>query len=106
MTKTTIKVKGVSKAIKNLRADFKKELKVRKQVVLKGFLQDLREETPVDTGRARDGWYITKYDIRNDVEYVSMLNNGTSKRPGTHFIEKAVLKNSKVKPSGIIVRTK
>ena len=65
----------------------------------------LKDATPVDTGRARDGWYTTGDSIRNDVEYVDDLNQGTSKQAPVRFIEKTVLSQSGVKSEGVIVRS-
>lgn len=60
----------------------------------------LKIVTPVDTGKARSGWYNSKvkeldgYDgsiIVNDVEYISDLNNGHSKQAPKYFIEQVLL---------------
>ncbi|MDH5182272.1 MAG: hypothetical protein OEX12_00145 [Gammaproteobacteria bacterium] len=101
-----IKVSGVSETIRDIRQQMKREAEREKRKVLKALLQDIKEENPVDTGKSRNGWYILGNSIRNDVDYVEVLNNGTSTREGSRFVEKAVLKNRKVRPSGIIVRTK
>ena len=61
----------------------------------------LRRVTPVDTGRARRGWYNKKIRkhrqlidgfIVNDVEYISELNKGTSKQAPKYFIEQVLVK--------------
>jgi len=45
----------------------------------KEMLKRIKDRTPVDTGRARDGWYInTDGDIANPHEYVKYLEFGSS----------------------------
>lgn len=70
-------------------------------------LNRLKMATPVDTGAARDSWIATEKDgkiqISNDKEYISNLNAGSSNQAPAHFVEKAVLSVSNVKPNGIIV---
>ena len=66
----------------------------------------LRGATPVDTGRARDGWHLEKDKIVNDVEYISDLNQGTSRQAPAYFVEKTLLAQKGVRPSGTIVRSK
>jgi hypothetical protein len=89
----------------NLNKLFLKEANVIKQKTIQELLDTLRETTPVDTGRARDGWYFTGSSIRNDVEYIDELNQGTSRQAPAHFIEKAVLAQKGVIPLGVIVKT-
>lgn len=55
----------------------------------------LRAATPVDTGRARDGWTIEESPgpqthIRNDVPYVGRLNDGGSAQAPAGFVERAL----------------
>ena len=66
-----------------------------------GAVNTLREVTPVDTGRARDGWFKKRIfslygyvgeDIINNVEYVPILNRGTSKQAPSNFIERVLMK--------------
>jgi len=65
----------------------------------------LRAATPVDTGAARDGWRIDGKTIRNDVEYIDHLNQGSSKQAPSFFVEKTILAQVGVKPNGIVVRS-
>ncbi|WP_086464347.1 hypothetical protein [Oceanibaculum nanhaiense] len=53
-------------------------------------LQELRAATPVETGRARDGWHLTEAGIRNDVPYVGRLNAGSSRQAPAGFVEAAI----------------
>jgi hypothetical protein len=61
----------------------------------------LRVVTPVDTGNARYGWYSIKKktfafgqagEINNNVEYISILNNGHSRQAPKYFIEQVLFK--------------
>jgi len=69
-------------------------------------VEALKEATPVDTGNARDGWRYENGAIVNDVEYIDVLNKGTSKQAPAHFIERTLLAQEGVSPSGTIVRSK
>lgn len=53
-------------------------------------LQELRAATPVETGRARDGWRRDATGIRNDVPYVGRLNAGSSRQAPAGFVEAAI----------------
>jgi hypothetical protein len=68
----------------------------------------LRIVTPVDTGKARSGWKSRKYfnknkfsegSIINDVEYISILNNGHSRQAPKFFIEQVLTKIGILIPS-------
>jgi putative heme iron utilization protein len=61
----------------------------------------LRQVTPVDTGKARSGWYNEKYkdsngyldaSIINEVEYIDRLNKGHSKQAPRYFIEQVLVR--------------
>jgi hypothetical protein len=69
-------------------------------------IKALRETTPVDTGEARDGWYIDeKGNLVNEVDHISKLNDGHSKQAPAFFIEQTLLTRKGVRPSGTIVRS-
>lgn len=53
-------------------------------------LGELRAATPVETGRARDGWHLTEAAIRNEVPYVGRLNAGSSRQAPAGFVEAAI----------------
>ena len=68
----------------------------------------LKIVTPVDTGKARAGWYNEKVleldgtiggSIINDVEYISILNNGHSKQAPKYFIEQVLVKIGLLTPN-------
>jgi len=92
-------------------------------------LNDLKEVTPVDTGRARSSWLLTatpgqfanalidnsailpppskrkvdKLYITNGVDYIEDLNSGSSQQAGARFIETTVLKRYNV--NGVLFET-
>jgi hypothetical protein len=67
---------------------------------------NLMLNTPVDTGRARDGWKTQQTSngviISNDVEYIGALNEGHSQQAPPYFIERTAVQYGK--PVGAIVR--
>ncbi|MAJ22780.1 MAG: hypothetical protein CBC24_02855 [Candidatus Pelagibacter sp. TMED64] len=112
---TTINLRSaVSDLKKNINTNIEKELRAR---ALKAFA-DVKLMTPVDTGQARNSWYIgytEKYFkgkegsssniqiltpknkpqeiiVTNGVTYIQFLNNGHSKQAPTKFIESAFKK--------------
>jgi len=86
----------------------KKEIEEKANIIAKNKLNkivsDLKEATPVDTGFARDHWKLDKNSISNTTEYIQYLNQGTSKQAPEYFIEKTLLAQPGVRPSGTIVR--
>jgi hypothetical protein len=89
----------------NLNKLISKEVSIIKEKKIQKLLSELKQATPVDTGKARDGWYFTGSSIRNDIEYIDELNQGTSKQAPAYFIEKTVLAQTGIKPLGVIVKT-
>jgi hypothetical protein len=87
----------------NLKKELNEQANLAKDIIVKKLIKDLKEETPVDSGAARDGWKYTGRSIMNDVPYIDDLNRGTSKQAPSYFIEKTLLKSLAVKPNGIIV---
>ncbi len=53
------------------------------------FYNIVREMTPVRTGRLRDGWQKEGLDVTNDVEYLSYVNDGTTRQLPQRFVERA-----------------
>lgn len=97
-----IKVKGIP----DLTKLFKEQLKAQKPVVLNKLVKDLKDATPVDTGEARDGWHLdAQGNIVNNVEHLEFLNAGTSQQAPAHFIERTLLAQKGIHPSGTIVRS-
>ncbi len=101
----SVKIRG----IKNLNKDFEKKIKENleniKDIRVKEIVSSLQDATPVDTGNARAGWHYENSAIVNDVEYIDILNQGTSKQAPSNFIEKTLLAQKNVLPNGVIVKT-
>jgi len=93
----------------SLKIDIKKmviaEANKKKKSIINNLVNKLKDATPVDTGKARDGWYADGDKIKNDVEYINYLNQGSSMQAPTHFIEKTLISNG-AKPEGTIVSSK
>ena len=117
-SKMTITVINLRSSINNLQRDIDKE--VEKQLRAKSLkaFADVKLMTPVDTGQARNSWYIgytekyfdgeagsrsnitilTPKDkpqeiiVTNGVTYIQFLNNGHSQQAPIKFIESAFKK--------------
>lgn len=113
----TITVINLNSSINNLKKDVDKEIeKQLRAKSLKAFA-DVKLMTPVDTGQARNSWYIgytekyfdgegsssnitilTPKDkpheiiVTNGVTYIQFLNNGHSQQAPIKFIESAFRK--------------
>jgi hypothetical protein len=87
----------------NLKKEINEQTNLAKDIIIKKLIKDLKEETPVDTGAARDGWKYTGKSIVNEIPYIDDLNKGTSKQAPSYFIEKTLLKSLAVRPNGTIV---
>ena len=90
----------------NLSKILKTEADKHVQRVKARIVSNLRENTPVDTGAARDGWRVTDKGITNDVPYISDLNKGSSQQAPSNFIEQTVLNEKDVRVVGAIVQQK
>lgn len=71
-------------------------------------LNTLQIVTPVDTGKARAGWKLTKLKnkeklvegiLENPVDYISELNKGHSRQAPRYFIEQVLSKIGLLTPS-------
>lgn len=98
-----LKIKGIDKEI----AKLKREVDAKRKTILieelSKVLIQLKANTPVDTGEARDGWFIDDDSIKNDVPHIVNLNKGSSKQAPSFFIEKTILSNRELSAVGIIV---
>jgi hypothetical protein len=90
----------------NLLKDFNTAVEAAKAREIGKMVEALKENTPVDTGNARDHWRAEKDAIVNEVEYIDDLNRGTSEQAPSYFIETTLLTQEGVHPSGTIVRPK
>lgn len=96
-------VKGVKITIDSIKTQLNEAVRKGLNSEMNVLVRDLKEATPVHTGRAKDGWYHNGNSIQNDVDYVKYLNEGTSKQAPAHFIEQTLLAHDGVRPSGVIV---
>lgn len=88
----------------NIFSEHAAKVNAAKLIKMKALVVALAENTPVDTGRAQQGWEIDGSSIRNSVEYLPDLNHGSSKQAPEYFIEKTLLAQEGISPSGTIVR--
>jgi hypothetical protein len=92
---------------KNIEKQLKADYASNESVIAKAAFKKLVETTPVDTGKARDGWKLTKkskgFLIENPVSYIKKLNTGSSKQAPAMFIEQALLDTKGIKPDSISV---
>jgi hypothetical protein len=89
----------------NLFKDADEIRKVKLREMKETCVTALRSTTPVDTGEARDGWRVDGDKIVNEVEHISLLNEGASEQAPEHFVERTLLSVRGVKPNGTIVRS-
>lgn len=108
---------NLNSAVKDLKANIDKDIEQQlRERALKAFA-DVKLATPVDTGIARNSWYIgyterfidasegatsveiiqkkdkpTEIIVTNGVTYIQFLNNGHSLQAPTKFIESAFSK--------------
>lgn len=95
----SVRVKG------NFQKQFDAKIAAGKAQRMHELRDQLAAATPVDTGEAMQGWEIEGDSIVNRVDHIGALNNGSSKQAPQHFVERTLLENSDVKPSGLIVRS-
>lgn len=83
---------------------FQRLVKAQRDKMLAEAVLRLKNSTPVKTGRARNGWQVTKEGIRNAVPYISFLNSNGSLSTARHFVEMAILRDNRMQPNGTIVK--
>lgn len=109
------KFKGIEKAFKLLNKEVTDIAVDETDERADELLKNLKDATPIDEGRARDGWKITvsredtlsdeaEVIIENNVPYIDELNRGSSKQAGPRFIERETMKL--FEPDGVIVKRK
>jgi len=94
-----VKLKG------NFLDEASKAQKKAKDAKIEACVAALKVATPIDTGEARDGWHREKDAIVNRVDHISHLNKGTSKQAPKYFIERTLLTQKGIFPSGTIVES-
>jgi hypothetical protein len=98
-----IKIKGTNLAINKLKLDFGLSTIKKVESIKSELVDNLKDNTPVDSGFARDSWIKTKDGIENSAEYISDLNAGSSKQAPSFFIESTLLNHKNVVRKGSIV---
>ncbi len=84
-----------SKDVDALLDDFEELYKSEFDIMVLTLITELKQATPIDTGKARGGWeyQLTKSDIAyitNEVEYIGYLNDGHSQQAPAYFVEQTV----------------
>ena len=78
----------------NILGEIREEIQERKREIASEIFDRVVELTPEDTGRARDGWYISEvgddYEILNDVHYVQYLEYGTDRMAPFGMVSQSV----------------
>lgn len=119
----TVNVRGVKSSFKQADEDLNEILNSLQRINANRALEDLVFATPVDTGRARASWYLSKYPsnvseartllgpiprdkietlfINNLVPYIRNLNQGSSSQAPARFIEKTVSKYFTIKSGDV-----
>jgi hypothetical protein len=98
-----IKITGIKKTIQEIERKAATIVQQKKKDITLQLVEKLAEATPVDTGEAQAGWKLESSSIVNDVEHIKFLNEGSSQQAPSHFVEKVVLSQPGIRPSGIIV---
>ena len=116
----SIRIRGINAEFAQVEREAAREREREVLIMARELLQAVREETPVDTGEAQRGWYVTDeqpLDITspgfgapivpipssffrsetqlylvNPVEYIAELNQGSSSQAPARFIEATVLR--------------
>lgn len=88
----TVKIEGNKQITKNLRRKLKKGLRDMSS----DLTQELRNETPVDTGYAKSRWRKRNTKdgavIQNDADYIEYLEDGHSKQAPNGMFKPALNK--------------
>jgi hypothetical protein len=94
--KLKMTITNVDKTLKKATVDQAKETDAKYRQRLNSFLQELKADTPVDTGEARDAWHLEKKGhtavISNSTEHIVYLNQGSSTQAPSRFIEAIALR--------------
>lgn len=107
------RLRGVEDAFRELREETLEIVEGEVDSQTAEALEALQEETPVDTGQARDSWFaararpdITRREVEsviyNTTDYIDELNEGSSRQAPARFIESTVLRF--FDPDGVIVQ--
>lgn len=100
-----IRMRGQKKTFKDLRLELDRQTVKGFKAEVDSFERDLRDETPVDTGEARDSWRVNhtqkgKARVYSEAEHMPRLNDGWSDQAPANFIEEVALRHGK--PVGVV----
>ena len=101
----TVRVIGLESSIRELNVDQQVAIdRETRQRTLAAF-GDVKRNTPVDTGQARNSWSYSKesdnregmlsldrYEVTNTTNYIEILNMGSSRQAASNFIESSFLR--------------
>ncbi len=100
-------LENTSNTFNDLKKELEKEQIKKEKIVAKRLLENLIQNTPIDTGLARASWSLEKtvegFKLENSVDYIEHLNQGSSKQAPKYFIEKTAIEYGT--PLGQIVET-
>ena len=123
----SVKIKGVNALFENLDNEITELVNTAQRASSFQAVSDLQMNTPVDTGRAKNSWYLSKTKsfrdgqggfgllgpipktqietlyITNGTPYVQDLNAGSSSQAPPRFVEKALSKYFDIKGNNIKV---
>jgi len=129
-----IKLQGVSEEFKNMDKELVTFVNEANRLQAFETLNDLKRNTPVDTGRAKNSWVLTQFRgelkdakkdgvrfsspiigpvsdkkvetlyITNGTPYIEDLNRGSSKQAPARFVESTVLSKD-YNPAGVLFET-
>ncbi len=106
--KLNIKLKNVDEEFKKLLILRTEENTNKSRATVSKLVDELKVNTPVDTGFAQNSWSVTEgkniFNIENSAPYIQYLNEGSSAQAPARFIEAVALKYGK--PIGTIVQVK
>ena len=96
------RIVGLTEGLAQLQRDIEAEIDGDTRQRTFGALEDVKNATPVDTGRARNSWQarpigenergLRQYEVKNPVNYIGELNMGSSRQAGANFIEESFLR--------------
>jgi len=108
MTKISLKVVNFEREMKRIESEIFAIGNLEITALIKYGTEQLKVVTPVDTGKAREGWQ-SKVDLTrrgkflsgtifNRVEYIDVLNKGHSQQAPNYFIEQTLSRIGLITP--------
>lgn len=75
-----------SDSLLSIKKDLENFIDEESDELLNELYDNIKADTPVDKGRAKNGWRIKDNALYNDVDYVIYLEEGSSKQAPRGFI--------------------